>query len=141
LFWGVLLGIRGPDYYGPRPLAPGFARVEICPQVVGDLTAAAGTVNTVHGRVAVAWERDGEQLTLEVSVPPGMRGTVSVPTLGRTEFRIEEHGSPVWRQDGAAASPVPWPVAGIAGAALADGAVSFDVGSGDYKFAMRGGTG
>lgn len=57
LIWGVLLGIRGPDYYGPRRMASGFAQVEIRPRVVGDLTAAAGSLNTLYGRIAVAWRR------------------------------------------------------------------------------------
>jgi alpha-L-rhamnosidase len=141
LFWGVLLGIRGPDYYGPRPLAPGFAQVEIRPQVVGDLTAAAGALKTVHGRVAVEWRREPEQFILEVSLPPGVRGKVSVPTLGLTSFRIEEHSSLVWQQDAAAAAPGPWPVTGIAAAAAEAAAVAFEVGSGDYRFVLRSGTG
>ena len=141
LFWGVLLGIRGPDYYGPRPLAPGFARVEIRPQVVGNLTSASGALQTVHGRIAVAWRRDDEQFTLDLSLPPGVRGNVRVPALGRSAFRIEEHGSLIWRQDGVAAEPGPWPLVGVAGSVAVDGGVEFEVGSGDYRFVLRGGAG
>ena len=137
LFWGVLLGIRGPDYYGPRAMVPGFAQVAIRPQVAGDLTAAAGSLGTVHGRLAVEWRREPEQFSLAVSLPPGVRGSVSVPALGHAAFRIEEHGALVWQQEGAEGSPGPWPVTGIAGAAADGEAVVFEVGSGDYRFLLR----
>ena len=141
LCWGVVLGIRGPDYYGPSTMAPGFAHVTVRPQVVGGLTAAAGSLGTVHGRLAVEWRREAEQFSLAVSLPPGVRGSVSVPALGHAAFRIEEHGALVWRQGvGAdAGTPGPWPVDGITGAAAAaDGAaVVFEVGSGDYRFLLR----
>ena len=137
LFWGVLLGIEGPDYYGPRAMTPGFAQVRIRPQVVGNLDAAAGSINTVHGRIGVDWLREPTGLRLEVSLPPGVRGSVSVPTLGLAAFRIEEHGAELWRQQGDAASPGAWPVTGIAGGAAEDRAVTFEVGSGDYRFLLR----
>ena len=141
LFWGVLLGIRGPDYYGRRLLTPGFAQVEVRPQVVGDLSAVAGALRTVHGRVAVEWRREPERFILAVSLPPGVRGSVSVPTLGHAAFRIEEHGSLVWRQDGTAAAPATWGVTGVAGAWAEGTAVVFEVGSGDYRFVLRSDSG
>ncbi len=141
LCWGVVLGIRGPDYYGPGTMAPGFAHVTVRPQVVGGLTAAAGSLGTVRGRLAVEWRREAEQFSLGVSLPPGVRGSVSVPSLGHAAFRIEEHGALVWRQGAGAdaGAPGPWPVEGITGAAAAaDGAaVVFEVGSGDYRFLLR----
>ena len=80
-------------------------------------------------------------MILEVSLPPGVRGSVSVPTLGHAAFRIEEHGSLVWRQDGTAGAAGPWGVTGIAGAAAEAAAVVFEVGSGDYRFVLRSATG
>ena len=136
LFWGTLLGIEGPDYYGPRATAPGFDEVRIRPRLLGELTRAEGSIRTVRGRIAVGWERAEEGLTLKVTLPAGMRGRVTVPTLGLPAYRIDEHGAPVWRH-GTTRAPRPWAVDGV-GAAVEDAdGVTFELGSGDYRFAVN----
>jgi hypothetical protein len=52
-----------------EPAAPGFARIRIEPQVVRDLNWASGSLETPRGPVAASWNRSGDRLRLEVTVP------------------------------------------------------------------------
>lgn len=78
---------------------------------------------------------------MQVTLPPGVGAWVTVPTLGLRAFRIDEHGAPVWRH-GSERAPRPWQVEGV-GRAIAEGrataeagggGVTFELGSGDYRF-------
>ncbi len=130
------LGIEVP--YPAEPLA-NAAEVRIRPRLLDGVTRAAGSVRTVRGRVAVSWERAAEAVTtleafaLQVTLPAGTRGRVTVPTLDLPAFRIDEHGAPVWRH-GSARVPRPWQVEGVGTAIPEDGGVTFQLGSGDYRF-------
>ena len=115
------------------------AEVVIRPRPADGMTRAAGSVRTVRGPVAVRWERREEALTmlaafeLQVSLPAGMHGRLTVPTLGLPAYRIDEHGAPVWRH-GSARAPRPWQVEGVSPATPDDDGVTFELGSGDYRF-------
>lgn len=69
-----LAGIR------PDPQAPGFKRFVIRPTVVGDLTWVKAHYDSPYGRITSAWRREGDQLTLEVTVPPNSTAAIFVPT-------------------------------------------------------------
>jgi hypothetical protein len=57
---------------GARPAGPGWSRVTVTPQP-GGLAAAAGTIPTPHGPLAVAWRRGvREEIELTVNAPPGV---------------------------------------------------------------------
>ena len=130
-----LLGIEMPDHSGPQSMARGFGEVRIRPPVPGESTRATGSVRTLRGRIAVSWERGEETLTMLVTLPAGVSGRVTVPTLGLPAYRIDENGAPVWRH-GSMRAPRPWQVDGV-GAATADGAgVTFELSSGDYRFTV-----
>ena len=126
-----LLGIEVPGHGGPQARAPGAVRIK--PRLPGEATRAAGSVRTVRGRIAVSWERTAETLTLQVTLPAGMRGRVTVPTLGLPAYRIDENGAPVWRH-GSTRAPRPWQVEGVGAATEDDDGVTFELGSGDYRF-------
>ncbi|HYO09846.1 MAG TPA: family 78 glycoside hydrolase catalytic domain, partial [Tepidisphaeraceae bacterium] len=113
------------DLAGIQPTAggPGFARITIRPQVVGDLTSAKARYRSIRGPIESAWKRDGERLTLEVSVPPGSTATVHVPTIDPAG--VTEGGGPADKADG------------VRRAGEAGGAAVFDVQSGRYTFAAR----
>jgi hypothetical protein len=66
------------EVLGVAPLEAGFSRFRIAPQPV-DLAFARGIVPTVRGDVEVAWERRGEEVALEVTVPDGCAATVVAP--------------------------------------------------------------
>ncbi len=144
-----LAGIRGPEYYGPGQMVPGFRQIEIRPHVVADLTYARASVRTVRGVIASGWKRDAHSLTLDVTIPAGSRAKVSVPTMrlnsvavaesGKTVFRDgvprrEGHGVPHRAGSGAYVAGV----AGISGASRSTDYVTFDVGSGAYSFRLTG---
>lgn len=122
-----------PEALGIVPEGPG--RVRIRPRLSAGASRAAGSVGTVRGRIAVRWERTADAFTLQVALPPGVDARVTVPSLGLRAFRIDEHGGLVWGQ-GSARAPRPWRMPGVGRAtAAADGdGVTFELGSGDYRF-------
>lgn len=73
-FFRSLLGIQ------PDPNGRGYQQLTIAPNPVGDLKWAKGSVQTLYGEVAVAWERTDEGLfTLDVTIPANCRASVLLP--------------------------------------------------------------
>ncbi len=64
----------------PDPSTPGFRRFIVEPGVVGDLTWAEAEHESIYGRIAVSWKRQGDRLVLEVRVPANTEATVILPT-------------------------------------------------------------
>jgi alpha-L-rhamnosidase len=61
----------------------GFRSLLVAPSVVGDLTHASGTYQTLYGQVRSAWKRaSGGRVELTVTVPPGCTAEVHVPVSG-----------------------------------------------------------
>jgi alpha-L-rhamnosidase len=84
-----LAGIR------PDPAKPGFKNVIIQPAIVGDITWAKAHHDGPYGRITSHWKREGNQLTMEVTIPPNSSATVHVPgnnakANGRQEARVEK---------------------------------------------------
>ena len=127
-----LLGIEVPDD-GSRGAPSGLDEVRIKPRPADGLTRADGSIRTARGRVAVSWERTAELFRMRVMLPAGVRGRVTVPTLDLPAYRIDEHGAPVWRH-GSTKSPRPWQVDGVGVATADGGGITFELGSGDYRF-------
>lgn len=73
-FYGQLAGVRSADD------APGFRKIIIAPQPVGDLTWAEAKYDSICGPVGVRWERNGQKLTLKVAIPANTTAEVYVPT-------------------------------------------------------------
>jgi len=119
------------DLAGIAPLSPGFKRVAIRPQVVGDLKFVSASLNTVAGSVSVNWRRADRSFEMQVTIPANSKARVGVPMLKMENVKITEGGNTVW--DKKAYSPG---VAGIS-AAREDGQyINFDVGSGTYVFLL-----
>lgn len=81
-FYRGLLGIR------PDPDAPGFERIVYAPFMPQDLPFAKGAIQTPRGRIASSWRREGESVSLGVTVPAGSSATVilrGVDAAGLTE--------------------------------------------------------
>jgi alpha-L-rhamnosidase len=132
-FYNDLAGIRGPEYYGPSQMVPGFRQIEIRPHVVGDLTHARASIRTVRGTVASGWRKDGNSLILNIAIPVGSEAKVRIPTMGLKNIVLSVDGETVFR-DGAYVSSV----AGVRGASQSTSLVTFDVGSGAYSFRLTG---
>ncbi len=78
---------RGLAGINPDPAAPGFKRFSIRPDVVGDLTWVKAHYDSVHGRIASAWERKDGRLRLRVTVPPNTTATLYLPASDAAAVR------------------------------------------------------
>ena len=63
----------------PDPTGPGFDKIIIKPNVVGDLHWVESGYDSVHGRIVSTWRRRGAQLVLDVTIPANTSATVYVP--------------------------------------------------------------
>ncbi|MDA2926395.1 hypothetical protein MYX78_04040 [Acidobacteria bacterium AH-259-G07] len=121
------------DLAGISPATPGYSRITIRPQIVGDLTDVKASVATVRGPVSVDWKRGDQDFEMEVALPVNSRAEVGVPTLGLVNVVIQESGHTVWREGRYHAG-----VGGISGAVRMGEYVTFEVGSGSYAFRLSG---
>jgi len=132
-FYDSIAGIQEPAFYGTREFEPGYGLIRIKPHVLGDLTHASASIKTVRGIISSSWKKTDASLTLEVTIPANATAQVSVPTLGLNKFAITEGGKAIWK-DGVYIDGV----AGIAAARQDADWVTFDVGSGSYRFELTG---
>lgn len=120
------------DLAGIKPAAPGFKRITIRPRPAGDLTWAKATYPSMYGEAKSAWERDGDGLTLSVTVPANTSARVYVPLLGNDQPNVTESGTTVVMKGSRAER-----VAGLSYRGIEDGAAVFDAGAGTYEFMVK----
>jgi hypothetical protein len=113
-FYHDLAGIQGD------PAGPGFKKIVIKPTVVGDLTWVKAAYNSVRGRIASEWRREGDRLSLKVTIPPNTTATIIVPA--KDAGCVTESGQP------AATS------AAVRFLRLDAGTAVYAVGPGDFAF-------
>jgi len=106
---------------GIRPDAPGFKRIRIQPQVVGDLTWARGEYDSIHGKIVSDWKRENGRLTLNVTLPANTTATVHVPTTDAAQ--VTESGKAAESAEG------------VRLLRSGNGTAVYEVGSGTYHFA------
>jgi hypothetical protein len=111
---------------GVTPAAPGFAVAAVRP-LVCDLAWARGRVPTPRGPVSVSWRGGERDFDLEVEVPPGSTGRVSVPGLGLSRPVVRENGQTVW-------PPGARPQGRVLAAGPDGDGVAFTVPAGAYRF-------
>lgn len=116
-FYRYLVGIA------PDPARPGFANTIIKPHLVGDITWAEATYNSVRGPIHVRWERFDEGINLWATLPANCTATVYVPA--HTAAQVEEHGKPVAARKN------------LKTLRTESNHVVLQIGSGDYKFTVR----
>jgi alpha-L-rhamnosidase len=108
---------------GIRPASPGFKTIRIEPVIRSGLTWAKTSYDSINGKIGTAWKRDGNRLTLEITVPANTTATVCVPTRDMTG--ITESGKSVGR------------ASGVKFLRMDRGNALFEVGSGTYNFASE----
>jgi alpha-L-rhamnosidase len=64
---------------GVELLRPGWARFRIAPRAFGDLPGASVTLDTVRGRIDVAWRRKGNALILDARIPVNAVAELTLP--------------------------------------------------------------
>jgi hypothetical protein len=111
---------RGLGGIACDPAGPGFKKILIKPQIVGDLTEATVAYESPFGRIASQWRRAGDRLTLTATIPNNTTATVHVPA--KEAAAVTESGKP------AAES------AGVRFLRMENGAAVFAIGSGTYRF-------
>ena len=91
-------GILGIDQ-----LQPGFSKIQIAPQITGDLTWASGGYDSIPGPIAAGWGITNSTLTLSVTIPANATAVVNLPTLGTplTNLVIRESGVVIWQNSAA----------------------------------------
>jgi hypothetical protein len=85
-FYGDLAGLA------PEAESPGFKRVRVRPRPVSGVTWVRAAHESPRGRVAVAWQREGNAFRLEVELPPGTSAEVWVPSSDAHD--VKEGGRP-----------------------------------------------
>ena len=113
-FYQGLAGIR------PDPANPGFKQIIVKPAVVGDLTWVKCHHDSSYGRIVSNWKREGQQLTVDVTIPPNTTATVYVPA--KVAAGVTESGKPADKAEG------------VKFLRMENGAAVFEVGSGQYRF-------
>jgi hypothetical protein len=73
-FYAELAGIKCD------PAGPGFKRIIIRPQPVGDLAWVEASYQSVHGPIAVRWDRGDGKFKLKVTIPANTRASVYLPS-------------------------------------------------------------
>jgi hypothetical protein len=64
---------------GCDPAGPGFKKIIINPQPVGDLTRVKAGYDSIRGKIISDWKRDGDKFTLNVTIPANTTATIYVP--------------------------------------------------------------
>ena len=113
-FYQGLAGIR-PDESGP-----GFKKFIIKPAVVGDLAWVKCGYDSIHGRIVSNWKREGNNLTMDVTIPANTTATVYIPAKDATG--VTESGKPAAKAQG------------MKFLRMENNAAVYAVGSGTYRF-------
>jgi alpha-L-rhamnosidase len=110
----VLGGIR------PDPKGPGFKKIIIKPAIVGNLTWVKAHYDSLHGRIVSDWQREGDKLTMDVTIPVNTTATVYVPA--KDAAGVTESGKPAGQAEG------------VKFLRMENAAAVYEVGSGCYRF-------
>jgi alpha-L-rhamnosidase len=78
----------------PTAADPGYRMIVFAPVPGGGLTWAGAEMKTGYGTAAIRWERDGDRLTVDITVPLGAEG-VFVPPPGWRPADPPFDGSPL----------------------------------------------
>lgn len=113
-YYRAIAGIRADSG------SPGFKRIEIKPELMGDLRWARAAYDSMHGRIASAWSRAGNQVRFDITIPVNTSAMVYIPA--RTAESVTEQHKP------AAQSP------GVEFLRMETNRAIFRVGSGAYSF-------
>lgn len=91
---------------GIDPAGPGFKKIFIRPQPVGDVTSARASCSTLRGKVSVDWKRNGGVFSIYINLPANTTATVWIPSSTHGSVRVNgvsvEHAEGVrfLRQEG-----------------------------------------
>lgn len=116
-FYHDLAGIGG------NPTGPGFKKIIIHPQPVGDLTWVKASYNSIRGKIVSDWKRNNDKFTLNLTIPANTTATVYVPA--KSADAVTESDRPAALSDGVV---LLW---------MENGRAVFAVEAGRYEFESR----
>jgi len=102
------------------PTAPAFKHIIIKPNLVGGLTSAEASYDSVRGRIVSDWKAKDGRFELTVIIPANTTATVCIPTANLAS--VLESGWPASKAKG------------VKDFRVEDGRTLFEVGSGTYRF-------
>lgn len=105
---------------GYDPTGPGFSKIVVRPQPVGNLRWVGVSYRSIRGMIVSEWKKRNGRFTLRVVIPANTTATVFIPAKSVAD--VTESGRP------AAKSP------GVKFLKVGDGDVEFEVLSGTYTF-------
>ena len=105
---------------GIQAASPGYKTIVIKPVIAEGLTWAKTSYDSIHGRIVSNWKREGDSLTMELTIPPNTTATVHVPA--NEEAGVTESDKPALQADG------------VRFARMENGGAVYQVGSGSYRF-------
>ncbi len=87
---------------GIAPAEPGYSRVLVAPRPGGGLGWARASLQSRHGRIAVAWEIDGAgHLRVDVEIPDGVTASVRLPGRAPLDVGAGHHVFDATEESGA----------------------------------------
>ncbi len=107
----------------PDPARPGYEHFFIVPALVGDLTWARASLDSIRGLIASSYEIEGNAVTLSIEIPPNTSATVFVPADDPTA--VTESGMPAGE------------AVGVRFLRHEEGAAVYEVVSGSYLFESK----
>ncbi len=117
---------------GIQPAEAGFKRSVIWPRLTRFLDWAKVSHETEYGLLACEWRKDGDRLTIEVTVPPNTTAEVHVPVKDTGTAEVAE-GKTVLYRGGEEVEQLPH----VRFVRRDDGFVVFEVDAGSYRFVVR----
>jgi alpha-L-rhamnosidase len=124
----IMFGTIGDYFYkglvglNVSPSAPGFKHFVIRPSLANDLTWAKGNHRSPYGLISSFWEKEGDNLVLEVTVPANTTADIYLP--GANVATVRENGKRLRRAKG------------VTSVEQEQEAVRVRVGSGSYRFSF-----
>jgi alpha-L-rhamnosidase len=114
---------RGLGGIASDPAGPGFKKIVIKPQIVGDLKWVKCGYDSPYGHVVSNWNREAQKLTLEATIPANTTATIYVPA--KDALGVTESGKPAASAEG------------VKFLRMNDGAAVYEVGSGTFRFQSK----
>ena len=104
----------------PDETGPGFKKIIIKPAIVGDLTWVKCRYDSIHGTIGSNWKREGDKLTMAVTIPINTTATVHVPA--EDAAAVTEGGNTIDKAKG------------VKFLRMENNAAVYEIGSGSYRF-------
>jgi hypothetical protein len=113
-FFSGIGGIR------QMPGSISFNQILIAPEIIGDITWAETSIQTVHGKISSFWKVSGNDFSLKIKIPANCRATIEMPQIDPEKIR--ENGIPVNSSEN------------IRIEEISNGRLRLEVSSGEYYF-------